>query len=168
MHTSAIKPAGARGFTLIEVLVSLVVLSIGLLGLAALQLTSLKANHGSSTRTQAVYLAYDIIDRMRANPTDVFAHNYDTAIGAVPTGGTVSGNDLVAWKQAIVNALPRGDIIGDGMPHNPDGSVTFNAATNLVTVSVVWNDSHADINSTNHTFDINDVVTFSMTTQLFN
>jgi len=145
--------------------VSLVVLSIGLLGLAALQLTSLKANLGSATRTQAAYLAYDIIDRMRANPTDVFAHNYDIALGAVGTAGTVYGNDLIAWKQAIVRALPRGDINGDGTADNPDGSVTYAAGTNLVTVTVVWDDSHADINSTNHTPD---VVTYTMTSQLFN
>jgi type IV pilus assembly protein PilV len=155
----------ARGFTLVEVLVTLVIMSIGLLGLAALQLTSLKANHGSATRTQAVYLAYDIIDRMRANPTAVTAGSYNTTIGAVPTGGTVAGDDLVAWKKNIVNALPKGDINGDGTPDNPDGSVTFNAATNLITVNVVWDDSHADATVTNHTPD---VVTFTVTTQLSN
>ncbi|HLE93281.1 MAG TPA: type IV pilus modification protein PilV, partial [Sulfuricaulis sp.] len=56
-----------RGFSLIEVLVALLVLSIGLLGLAALQTTSLQYNTGSYFRTQATFLAYDIIDRMRAN-----------------------------------------------------------------------------------------------------
>ena len=57
----------SRGFTLVEVLVALVVLSIGLLGVAALQLTSLRSNHSSAMRSQATFLAYDIIDRMRAN-----------------------------------------------------------------------------------------------------
>src|SRR5215475_1378096 len=101
-----------RGFTLVEALVALVVLSIGLLGLAALQLTSLKGNHGSATRTQAVYLAYDIIERMRSNPTAASAGSYNIAIGNAGTGGTVAGDDLVAWKQNIVNALPKGDITG--------------------------------------------------------
>ncbi len=55
------------GFTLLEVLIALLVLSVGLLGLAALQLTSLQYNTGSYLRTQATFLAYDILDRMRAN-----------------------------------------------------------------------------------------------------
>jgi len=165
MLTPKLRLSRARGFTLVEILVTLVVMSVGLLGLAALQLTSLKANHGSATRTQAVYLAYDIIDRMRANPTAAAANNYDIAVGVTPTGGTVAGDDLVAWKQNIVNALPKGDINGDGTPDNPDGSVTFNAATNVVTVNVVWDDSHASATSKNHTPD---VVTFAVTSQLFN
>jgi type IV pilus assembly protein PilV len=165
MLTSKLRQTRARGFTLVEILVTLVVMSVGLLGLAALQLTSLKANHGSATRTQAVYLAYDIIDRMRANPNAAAAGSYNIAISSAPTGGTVAGDDLVAWKQNIVNALPKGDITGDGNPDNPDGSVTFNAATNLVTVNVVWDDSHASATAKNHTPD---VVTFAVTTQLFN
>lgn len=55
------------GFSLIEVLVALLVLSIGLLGLAMLQVTGMKFNSDAYFRTQATILAYDIIDRMRAN-----------------------------------------------------------------------------------------------------
>lgn len=62
-----------KGFSLIEVLVALLVLSIGLLGLAALQTTSLKFNTDSYMRTQATYFVYDIIDRMRANSDSVVA-----------------------------------------------------------------------------------------------
>ncbi|NOS87695.1 MAG: type IV pilus modification protein PilV [Methylococcaceae bacterium] len=56
-----------RGFTLIEVLVAMVVLSIGLLGLAGLQATSLKSNQSAYHRSQATQLAYEMADRMRAN-----------------------------------------------------------------------------------------------------
>ncbi|MDH3513267.1 MAG: type IV pilus modification protein PilV [Gammaproteobacteria bacterium] len=59
------------GFSLIEVLVALLVLSIGLLGLAALQTTSLKFNTDSYLRTQATYFVYDIVDRMRANSDSI-------------------------------------------------------------------------------------------------
>jgi len=68
-----------QAFTLIEVLVALLVLSIGLLGLAALQNTALQFNTDSYQRTQATLLAYDILDRMRANPSAVSAGNYDVA-----------------------------------------------------------------------------------------
>ena len=85
MHTSIARSSlniGQRGFSLVEVLVALLVLSIGLLGLAALQTTSLKYNTDSYTRTQATIIAYDILDRMRLNPTGVSAGDYDAATSA--------------------------------------------------------------------------------------
>lgn len=71
--------AKGSGFTLVEVLVALLVLSIGLLGLAALQTTALQFNTDSYQRTQATLLAYDILDRMRANSSAVSTGNYDAA-----------------------------------------------------------------------------------------
>ena len=56
-----------RGFTLLEILVALLVLSIGLLGLAGLQTFSLRNNHSAFLRSQAVVLAYDALDRLRSN-----------------------------------------------------------------------------------------------------
>jgi len=72
--------SGARGFTLVEVLVTVVVISVGLLGIAALQTTSLRSNHESYLRTQATAFADDIIDRIRSNRDD--AASYAVALGA--------------------------------------------------------------------------------------
>jgi type IV pilus assembly protein PilV len=109
-----------RGFSLIEVLVALLVLSIGLLGLAALQTTSLQYNTGSYFRTQATFLAYDIIDRMRAN-TDAVVDNdnngYDqpTTTNVSPpvncdttscTSAELALYDVKKWYDRIVIALP--------------------------------------------------------------
>ncbi|RLA09507.1 MAG: type IV pilus modification protein PilV, partial [Gammaproteobacteria bacterium] len=58
----------ARGFTLIEVMVTLLILSVGLLGLAGMIGQSLRFNQGGYTRSQSTFLAYEIIDAMRANP----------------------------------------------------------------------------------------------------
>ena len=77
--------AREKGFSLIEVLVALLVLSIGLLGLAALQTTSLKYNTDSYTRTQATLLAYDIMDRMRSNLAGVSAGNYNVSAATAPS-----------------------------------------------------------------------------------
>jgi type IV pilus assembly protein PilV len=158
MQNAAVRSRSGRGFTLVEVLVAMVVLSVGLLGIAGLQITSLKANHGSATRTQAVYLAYDIIDRMRANSAAVTKSAYNIAIDATPAGGTVAGDDLVAWRQNITNALPAGSVA-------PSGSVEFNAAANMYTVKIVWDDSHANVSSVQRPADI---VTFTVATQLSN
>lgn len=63
------------GFTLVEVMVTVVVVSIGLLGLAGLQISGLRANMSSEARSKATLMANDIIERMRANPVGV--HNED-------------------------------------------------------------------------------------------
>jgi len=109
-----------RGFSLIEVLVALLVLSIGLLGLAALQTTSLQYNTGSYFRTQATFLAYDIIDRMRANIAAVVDNDnngYDqpTTTNVSPpvncdttscTSAELALYDVKKWYDRIVIALP--------------------------------------------------------------
>ena len=64
------------GATLIEVMVALVIMSIGLLGLASLQLTGISSNSSSEKRTQAAVVANDLIERMRANPAGVTAGDY--------------------------------------------------------------------------------------------
>ncbi len=73
-----------QGFNLIEVLITLIVLAVGLLGLATLQNLGLRLGHQSYERTQATLLIYDIIDRMRANPTGVIAGNYITTLTSAP------------------------------------------------------------------------------------
>lgn len=57
-----------QGFTLVEVLVTVVIMGIGLLGVAGLQLAAMRSNHSALLRTQATIAAYDLIDRMRVDP----------------------------------------------------------------------------------------------------
>ncbi len=120
-----------RGMTLIETLVALVVLSIGLLGVAAMQMASLRNNHAAHTRSQATALAYDIADRMRANRDAAINGDYDIGIGAaLPATTAIADVDLVAWKTALAAALPGGD-----------GAVGPGAAANLVRITIRWDDS---------------------------
>jgi type IV pilus assembly protein PilV len=116
----------ARGFTLIEALVALIVLSIGLLGIASLQLSSLRWNHGASMRSQATLLAYDILDRMRVNATS--AKNGEYLTGATP--GTVATNDLSDWRTNITSTLGAGSM----------GAVTRVGTTDAFTITITWND----------------------------
>jgi type IV pilus assembly protein PilV len=126
----------ARGFTLVEVLIALVVLSIGLLGVAALQLTSLRTNSSAAMRSQATVLAYEIVDRMRAN--QAVAKNvtpgYQISYMAVPNGTTVADRDLIAWRQHLTNTL--GPTAQSQITRNGTGD----AATFVV--SIQW----ADVN----------------------
>lgn len=102
----------ARGFTLIEVLIAVVVLSLGLLGLAALQGATLTLTKSSFHRTQAVNLAYEITDQMRANRAS--ALDYAGDYGAVTCntefarGGSLVTADLAEWRNALACHLPSG------------------------------------------------------------
>ena len=95
------------GFTLLEVLIALLILSIGLLGLAALQTTGLRSNQMASMRTLATEAGYDITDRMRANPVGVAAGEYVIAVGDAPGGSGTALTDLTDWR-ARVEQLPGG------------------------------------------------------------
>lgn len=115
----AIRSQRARnqGFSLIEVLVALLVLSIGLLGLAMLQVQGMRANSDAYLRTQATIIAYDLIDRMRIN--NVAAQTGAYTASAAPIGVTnceTTGGcqlatdrakwDLVNWYGELANTLP--------------------------------------------------------------
>jgi type IV pilus assembly protein PilV len=102
-----------RGFTLIEVLIALLVLSFGLIGLAMLQATGLKFNNDSYMRSQATILAYDIIDRMRANKVGADGNSYClTSISPCETtatpGAETCGDSTAGCTSAA--ALARYDV----------------------------------------------------------
>jgi type IV pilus assembly protein PilV len=125
---SPIKRKTQRGTTLVETLVALVVLSVGLLGIAALQMTSLRNNRGAHLRSQAQVLAYDIADRMRANRNVALANAYVVALGVTPAGGTLDALDLQDWKATLAQALPSGD-----------GEIT--RVGNMFRIRIRWTDS---------------------------
>jgi type IV pilus assembly protein PilV len=97
------------GATLVEVLVAVLVLSIGLLGIAGLQLSALQNNRNAHVRSQASMLAYYIADRMRANRTVALTGGYDVDFGETPAGVTLNELDLRNWKTELANTLPSGD-----------------------------------------------------------
>jgi type IV pilus assembly protein PilV len=106
-----IQETRQHGFTLLEVLIALLVLSIGLLGLAALQTTGLRSNQMASMRTQATQAAYDITDRMRANPTGVTAGEYVIDLADAPADTSATGTaltDLTEWRTSVAR-LPGGE-----------------------------------------------------------
>ncbi len=94
------------GFTLLEVLIAIVVLAIGLLGLAALQLRGLTDTGNAYLRSQATWLAYDVADRMRA------AASIDYRIADVSTFEDLLGkenpDDKEQWADGVRRRLPAG------------------------------------------------------------
>ena len=124
----------SKGVSLIEVLVAVIILAFGLLGLAGLQSVSLRNNNSAMMRTQATYLAQDIVDRMRINKTAAIDDmSYEQPMATLkPTVAANSPLDVVdrnTWLTAIENILPSGD-----------GEIDCVDATDVCVVTIQWND----------------------------
>lgn len=130
---SSPRPRRERGFTLVEAMVALLVLSIGLLGIAALYVETLRASRTSLYRTEAVNLATDLADRMRANRNPVNAYACGSPCVPANGGNAIADADLADWVAAIAAALPGGS-----------GGVTFTAGTattpSAYVVEVSWSE----------------------------
>ena len=149
------------GISLLEVLISLLILSLGALGFAALQLNGLKTTEDANYRAHATLIAQDAIERFQSNPEQINVYlnsgNYtETAPGTAPpatcVGSTCSASAMATWDIAhlnwtVANALPAGRIMAGACP--------FNSNAQCVTVS--WNDmapaSCATANGINSTPD---------------
>lgn len=95
------RPSRQQGTTLIEALVAVVVLSIGLLGMAGLQANALKLNQTSMQRSQATILAYSILDQMRSDTAAAKAGDYDLAFDGEPAEGSA----LETWLDEVTRSL---------------------------------------------------------------
>lgn len=98
-----------RGVGLIEVLVTLIILSTALLTLTALQTRSLQFNHSAYLRSQANILAYDILDRVRINRGEADSYNLDAGDDSPsPSSSNLEQQDLGEWRALIEATLPGG------------------------------------------------------------
>jgi type IV pilus assembly protein PilV len=132
-----------QGVTLVEAMIALLVISIGLLGIASLQLTAMSQNASSLNHSQAVWYAYNMSDRIRANITEF--DNYDgidtsNAYAQDCTTGPCSTDQMLTadaadWA-AMITSLPAGR-----------GIITSNADGLLVTV--MWDDEGTGATGTN-------------------
>jgi|OpeIllAssembly_1097287.scaffolds.fasta_scaffold69098_3 type IV pilus assembly protein PilV len=101
-------PPGQAGFTLVEVLVASIVLTVGLLGLIALQLESLRATRSALARTQAVALTADLADRIRARSTPAAAYDCGGDCDDGDGGDAFAAAELAAWRESVRARLPDG------------------------------------------------------------
>ena len=143
------------GFTLLEVLVALLVMSIGLLGIGKMMMLSARANDSAYMRSQATALGYTILDAMRANRQAAIVQGYDTPLGVFPAasagcGTTVAAacnsgqqaqNDLWQWGTSLAAQLPGG--VGTVTTVTAPDTVT-GAANTTATVTVQWTDMVAE------------------------
>lgn len=129
-----------RGLSLIEVLIAVLVLSVGLLGLAGMNMAGIRNNHNAYMRSQATFMASDMLDRMRINRTEaIVEETYDRNLGdsspAVEDlddadfSPSMAAQDVNAWLTTLSSVLPSGD-----------GSIDCNPATEQCSVTVRWSE----------------------------
>lgn len=156
------NPNRSGGFTLIEVLIAVLVLSIGLLGLAALQTSGLGMNHSAYLRSQATILASDMADRMRANRAALNAYdNVSTTPSATAGCSTTAGcssnqlaqDDMVAWAADVAAELPGGVgvVCPDASPNDGDvATPNCSGAGNVYAIKIWWQDDRNTVSTANN------------------
>ena len=132
-----------QGVTLVEAMIALLVISIGLLGIASLQLTAMSQNTSALNHSQAVWYAYNMSDRIRANITEF--DNYDgidtsngyaqDCVSSACSTGEMLTADAADWAAMVAN-LPAGRGL---ITNNADGLV----------VTVMWDDEGTGATGTN-------------------
>ena len=158
----------SSGFTLIETLVSLLVMSVGILSFALLQAESLRATHVSMQRTKAIHFATDIIERMRANTEAITEYTITATTAPSSTGLSVCSDsinettvdctpvqlaafDKWEWRQAIngnndSGVNQSGIVSGTGSVKVTSAHASGTGKPYSVTVVIAWND-RSDANS---------------------
>jgi len=155
------------GFTLLEVLISIVVFSFGLLGIAGMMTISVRNNHNGYLRSQANFLAENMLDRMRANPNALWNGFY---AGTASVGSSVcdlatpcnfqqlAQYDMEQWAQSIQLALPSGQgtisCVNNGSAALISTAVTAPSIwapgapyDGICTIQVSWNEANRDSDS---------------------
>jgi type IV pilus assembly protein PilV len=152
---STIRRRRQRGVSIVEALVALLVLSVGMLGIAVMYLESVRANRTALSRTLAVHLVNDMADRIRANRMgrDKYAVTFGTAPDAPGkdcasndcTAADLAAYDLSTWYTVVVNTLPQG-ADGKTVPQvevKYNGGATSNDPARY-TVTTRWKDVGSD------------------------
>ncbi|MCP3870344.1 MAG: type IV pilus modification protein PilV [Gammaproteobacteria bacterium] len=145
------NPKGKRtaGFTIIEVLIAVVIMALGLLGLARLQTLGITSSGNAYYYTQAIYLANDIADRMRSNQPGIDSGNYDGVEKATDCFTTDTGcadaeaaakADYTNWCAALANTLPSGTgvVTFSSGEHQDCSGGSFATTSNIPTITIMW------------------------------
>lgn len=130
--------ASARGFSLVEVMVTLFIIAVGALGVAGLQLAAMRSNHSANLRSHATLAAYALADRMRAHPAD-----FSGMASAITTAdATIDNAGFQEWADELAASplpAPASGALGslDCTSGNP-------CTTGHCAITIRWDDSRAE------------------------
>lgn len=132
MATKTLPKRCQYGTGLIETLITVLVLSVGLVGLATLEIRAIKNNHSALVRSMAVIQTYSISDAMRVDRAHAISGAFNLALNAAtPTGSSFAATALADWRQSLLALLGNG----------ATGSIACNGSA--CTVVVQWDDTRA-------------------------
>ncbi len=157
-----------RGFSLIEVMISILVFSFGLLGIAGMMTVSIKTNHNGYMRTQANVLADNMADRMRINPTGLWQDAYtgvavtgslECSLGEPCDYAQLAAFDMQQWAFMIDRTLPnaQGEIQCQANSELPAGLIPADLPSiwfpsppydGVCEISIVWSEADAQSSET--------------------
>lgn len=132
-----------KGFTLIEVLVSVVIISIGLLGMAALMITSLKQENSAVMQTQAMQSGASVIEKLRSVPGESFVSDFENLPAATDCEDSdCSPSELRnyyvrEWK-CLLGSYAGQCNIDEDLVVLPEGDAKIVYNNNMVTITMKW------------------------------
>lgn len=142
MRSGAIARSRMRGIGLIEVLISVLVLGIGLLGIAAMQSLALRGGQSSLESSQAVMQTTAIIEAMRANSANAAQYN-GTYTTTLPSGTRLADRDLNEWMASLRGVANwRGETLGPPILE-AGAQATIVGCPDACVITVQWNDTRA-------------------------
>lgn len=125
-----------RGFTLLEALISLLVFSIGMLGMASLQISASRSTTSAYRISQSTWYAYDMLDRMRANQAGTDNGEYDGIDTADPPSAVDCSGDCTPAEMADVDILEWKTMVET----LPSGRGMISRANGQYTITVMWDE----------------------------
>lgn len=159
--TRTTSPPRERGFTLLEALVAMLILAVGLLGLAGLQTQGLRFNTDAYVRSQATFLAYDVIERMRIRrfntPNDATGEaamlayavaNPGTPCTAEVYASGATADEVACWHATVASVLPGG--VGT-VARTGDGGTAGDPSDDIYQVTLTWVDRGSNQDPPNNT-----------------
>ncbi len=154
-----------KGYSLIEVLVSVVVLALGFLGMTSLQTKSLQNNQNAVLRTQAAYLSYEMLEKIRGNPVanaiDIYVGNngVTSATNCLTTScdqNDLAAFDVLSWKCAINSSHCTNDVQGNLISTTselPSGTGTIEKSGNNIKITISWAEGRPKLNPATNTLE---------------
>lgn len=122
-------PSRQNGISLIEVLITVLVLAVGLLGLSALQISSLKNNQSATERSLAVVQSYTMVEAIRADTESAKQGRFNIALNGSPSSGTFPAGVHSTWRAQLTQNLGA----------SATGAVS--CSNTKCTITVQWDDS---------------------------
>lgn len=163
-QNSLVRAKKQKGFGILEILITVFVLAVGLLGIASLQTLGFRSSQSSYMRTIAAYKSYEMIDRMRANPSGISAGSYN-AISGIPSASDCTSSSCSTSQMATFDANQWNTEL-QGLLPSGQGTVTGAGSGTVFQVVIRWDEDRTGATGAGCTDSDTDLQCFTVNVQL--